>query len=781
MTALAEAFIELRADDHLLRTDVTRAGSLAGQQSGSVFGKEFSRRAKRTVAIGGAAIFAGLTAGLRTGFGEIKDYEAGLAGLRQTIKSTGGVANVSTKDLEALASRIQSYSGQTDDSIVAAEKLLLTFKNVHDEQGRGNDIFTQATKITADMAQQFGGDASSKAIQLGKALNDPIKGIAALTRVGVSFTEGQKKTITSLVESGHVMGAQKIILKELGDEVGGQARAYGQTLPGKIDRTKRAYEDITQELATKLLPSAIEFTDWVRDDALPALEDFGGWVSDHRTELEWFGGLVGGLAVGFKAFKGVRSIQALVGKGPLAGGGGLLGGGAASIARPIPVFVTNQGFGGGVGGTGGTAGTGKAGKAAGFGVGALSLAASIASLSNVVKNQQNLPGNTSVKDRALDAVGSSMIFGKTSGELGSNKLPNGMVWIDQETGLAAKSIEALEKKLQHLEDVASRKTLSRYLTVQTREVADGADHARNRLNDLGMLLGQRIPVYTGAADDAMDKLLQTLAQASREAERSGREIGDGLGSGLIAGLYAQIPKVDQAAQLVISSTIKQMRLAADIESPSKKTAEIGKWLGEGLVEGWYSSKPFERLGKDTKAGLMKLHNDVQEAMSYRSGVKSGLTGFASLSGLGQQTDSFGNPMGGANVNAFLRGRVHKLRTFSHLLHRLKKLGAGDRLIAEFAQIGPDAIPAMRDLIAGGAGRIEVANRLERRISQYATAGARTATNSEFDDVLHRDLEKLPKRFARELRDELKHLRLYIDSRQSSRHHAQRVYNFGYRP
>ena len=45
------------------------------------------------------------------------------------------------------------------------------------------------------MAAVFGQDLSQATIQLGKALNDPIKGLSALTRVGIQFTEQQKKEI----------------------------------------------------------------------------------------------------------------------------------------------------------------------------------------------------------------------------------------------------------------------------------------------------------------------------------------------------------------------------------------------------------------------------------------------------------------------------------------------------------------------------------------------------------------------------------------------------------
>jgi phage-related protein len=191
---------------------------------------------------------------LKTGFSELSDASAGTAQLAAGIKSTGNAAGVSVDSLNSLASSIQNYSGQTDDSIVKSEQLLLTFTNVKNGVGAGNDIFNQATKATADMAAKMGGDASGAAIQLGKALNDPVKGITALSRVGVSFTDQQKNQIKAMVAAGDTMGAQKIILGELNKEFGGSAEAYGNSMPGMIARSKRAFEDLTQALAGGLLP-----------------------------------------------------------------------------------------------------------------------------------------------------------------------------------------------------------------------------------------------------------------------------------------------------------------------------------------------------------------------------------------------------------------------------------------------------------------------------------------------------------------------------------------------
>jgi phage-related protein len=202
-----------------------------------------------------AGIAKGIAKVISSGIDETKDFAAGQARLTAGLKSTGSQAGVTVGQLEDLASSIQNYSGQTDDSIVSTEQLLLTFTNIKNVAGAGNDVFTQTTKIAADMAARLGGDASASAIQLGKALNDPIKGVTALQRVGVSFDEGQKATIKTLVQSGNTLGAQKIILAELNKEFGGSAKAVGDSLPGQINRAKRSFEDLSQSVVGALLPA----------------------------------------------------------------------------------------------------------------------------------------------------------------------------------------------------------------------------------------------------------------------------------------------------------------------------------------------------------------------------------------------------------------------------------------------------------------------------------------------------------------------------------------------
>jgi hypothetical protein len=226
-------------------------------------------------AVGIGAALAGIAAIVHTGVGESLDAAAGTAQLEAGIKSTGNAANVSVDGLNALASSIQGYSGQTDDSIVKSEQLLLTFTNIKNDTP--DKIFDQATVASANMAAKMGGEASDSAVLLGKALNDPVKGITALTRVGVTFTDGQKASIKAMQDSGDTAGAQKIILAELSTEFGGAAEAAGNSLPGMLQRGQRAFEDLSQTVMTAILPIVT-----------PAIEGIGGAITKAAPGIKAF-------------------------------------------------------------------------------------------------------------------------------------------------------------------------------------------------------------------------------------------------------------------------------------------------------------------------------------------------------------------------------------------------------------------------------------------------------------------------------------------------------------
>lgn len=261
---------------------------------------------------------AGLRAGVATAaisaaYGLARFGKAAVAEAREAAKvgrltdaviaSTGGVANVTAGHVADLATSLSNMAGVDDEVIQSGENLLLTFTNVRNEVGKGNDVFDQATSTILDMSVALGTDMRSATILAGKALNDPIKGITALTRVGVSFTEQQKDQIRTLVESGKTLEAQKIILGELNREFGGAAKAAADP----TERLTVAFGNFEEAVGTTLLPVIDGIT-----EGLTGLAEAGQFVAEH-SELKRLILLVGGVAsalfVANKALAVYRAVQ----------------------------------------------------------------------------------------------------------------------------------------------------------------------------------------------------------------------------------------------------------------------------------------------------------------------------------------------------------------------------------------------------------------------------------------------------------------------------------------
>lgn len=229
-----------------------RSGMQGAQSSLRSFGNKASLLVSAPIALGVAKVVGDL--------GRVAKVEAQTGAV---LKSTGMKAGVTAKQIRSQADAIETLTGVESEAIQEGQNLLLTFTGIRNGVGKGNDIFNQTTQIMTDMSVALGTDAKGSAIQLGKALNDPIKGVSALSRVGVSFTDKQKSQIAALVKSGRVMDAQKIILKELNTEFGGSAKAAGGTFAGSLKKAQNAVGNAAESVVTSLLPAIKKGADFI--------------------------------------------------------------------------------------------------------------------------------------------------------------------------------------------------------------------------------------------------------------------------------------------------------------------------------------------------------------------------------------------------------------------------------------------------------------------------------------------------------------------------------------
>lgn len=165
--------------------------------------------------------------------------------LNNTIKATGAETWTSAEEMDKAA---KSYAKSTNYSVSEIEKMqsvLLGFRNITGE------TFDEATEAILDMSTVMGMDLTSSVQTVGKALDDPVKGLDSLRRQGFAFTEEQKLELQQLVKNGDQLKAQKIILDELATTYGGAAKA-GQSAFAQFQHSMDSFQEA---IGNALMPS----------------------------------------------------------------------------------------------------------------------------------------------------------------------------------------------------------------------------------------------------------------------------------------------------------------------------------------------------------------------------------------------------------------------------------------------------------------------------------------------------------------------------------------------
>ncbi len=239
----------LVADTSSYTRGLARADAQAGRferRTSKSFGR-VGTAAKAMGKTGAVALGVGLTVGIKKSIDSFREAQKVGRQTNAVLKSTGKAAGYSKREIESLATTLSKKTGIDDEAVQSTENLLLTFTKI----GKQGGVFKKTTALALDMSAALGQDTKSSAIQLGKALNNPIKGVTALQRVGVAFTEQQRDQIKAMTESGNLLGAQKIILKEVATEFGGSAEAVATPM----DKLKVTLDNIGETVGSWLVPA----------------------------------------------------------------------------------------------------------------------------------------------------------------------------------------------------------------------------------------------------------------------------------------------------------------------------------------------------------------------------------------------------------------------------------------------------------------------------------------------------------------------------------------------
>lgn len=231
--------------------------------------KKFGKVAAAGLLVAGAAAIAFGAKAIQAGEAAAT-ANARIDQINKSMGLFGDSTDEVTASLVNYANEVARSTGIDQNAIKATQAKLLTFKEIAVTADQVGGNFERATKAAIDLGAAGFGTAETNAVQLGKALNDPIKGITALTRSGVTFTESEKARIKVLVESNKVGEAQNLILAAIETQVGGTAEATSNA----TDRIKVGLSQVTETIGMALLPAFEKVTAFLLDEVFPAFQEY---------------------------------------------------------------------------------------------------------------------------------------------------------------------------------------------------------------------------------------------------------------------------------------------------------------------------------------------------------------------------------------------------------------------------------------------------------------------------------------------------------------------------
>jgi hypothetical protein len=253
---------------------------------------------------------AGLGAILKGSVDTFAKFQAETKLLENGLKNVGARSG-ELERLQKVASNLGEATLFNEEDFRKGFGLLTSFGNI------GTSNYERVAKAAADVAQTSGTDVSSAFMQLAKALNDPAKGLSALGRSGIQFSEDQKAVIEQLVETGNTAQAQNLILQELEKQYGGNSVAAAQGLAGALDTLGEKFYDLQVALGDNV--------EQVLQPLIQGLTSLVGFISGLPEPVQTFIVALGGLTIAITALGGVLAIgapifSALAALGPILAG-----------------------------------------------------------------------------------------------------------------------------------------------------------------------------------------------------------------------------------------------------------------------------------------------------------------------------------------------------------------------------------------------------------------------------------------------------------------------------
>lgn len=157
------------------------------------------------------------------------------------LRNSGNTARTSALEISRWAENLEYRTGRAAEEVMAVATNLASF-------GFGRSEFFRSLELANDMAAAWGGDLRQNLEGLARALDDPLNGMAMLSKRGIKLTEEQKELAAAFLDSNNKVAAQGVVFEALEAQVKGVAEAGFGGLSRALSRARNAWEGAFEDL-----------------------------------------------------------------------------------------------------------------------------------------------------------------------------------------------------------------------------------------------------------------------------------------------------------------------------------------------------------------------------------------------------------------------------------------------------------------------------------------------------------------------------------------------------
>lgn len=268
-SAVASVYLKLIVDQDSLSSQMKTGTSAAAKGAASSFSSVFSGTLLANAVTKGISLVTNFFKGIIQGSDEAYKIQLEAETKLETIMRQRMDATESEiQAVKDLASELQGLGVIGDEVTLSGAQQLATFLN----NKQALDSLLPA--MTNLLAQQKGLNASAgDAVNIGNLMGKVMQGqTAALTRVGITFTEAQEEVL----KYGTELERAAMLAEVITDNVGDMNSALMNTEAGKLQQVSNAYGDVKEKIG--------EFMAIMKGNFVDVMMDVIGWLdkaADH--------------------------------------------------------------------------------------------------------------------------------------------------------------------------------------------------------------------------------------------------------------------------------------------------------------------------------------------------------------------------------------------------------------------------------------------------------------------------------------------------------------------